>query len=213
MKNILAFTTFTAVTFIGTASFGQIDKLNECLELTEDQQRLECYDAAMGQVDDRAELSSEANETAATIESESKWDFNERADEFTDNNTSFIALTSDSISRRGDDPPMFLVLRCDGQGGYDIYMIFDGYIGSNNDSIPVRYRFDGEEAVVERWSESTDGTAAFLPKRFNDFRSGLLTGTDFAFEVTDFRGSTSAARFENSIDANFEFITKGCVTP
>lgn len=211
MKNIFAFTALTTVIFIGTATFGQVDKLEECLEFTEDQRRLECYDAAMGLADDMADLVSGPNETVATVEGLSNWDFNESADEFTDRNTSFIVLTSDPISRRGDDPPMFLVLRCDGQGGYDTYMIFDGYIGSTNDSIPVRYRFDGEEAIAERWSESTDGTAAFLPKRFNDFRSGLLAGTDFAFEVTDFRGSKSSARFENSMDANFELITKGCV--
>ena len=198
------------ISCVGFAANAQDSGISDCVDLTDDQLRLQCYDTAMGLNQNNDTPNDEADDNSLEVVGGTKWLFFESKDDFTDEDTSSIGLAPVASSNRGDDPPALLVMRCDGEGGYDTYMIFDGYIGSRNDRIPVRYRFDEEEAVEESWGESTDGTAAFLPDNYNDFRTGVLAGKSFVFEVTDFRGSRSSARFENSIEPRFEFITGGC---
>ena len=71
-------------------------------------------------------------------------------------------MVSDISGRSGKNAPEGIIIRCDGKKSFDIYVRFNGYVGSTDDRVPVRFRFDGQAAVSERWSESTDGTAAFL---------------------------------------------------
>ena len=61
----------------------------------------------------------------------------------------------------------------------------------------MRYRFGESAPISERWSESTDGTADFLPDGYKDFIRGVKSGEDFVFEMTDFRGSSSRVRTHN----------------
>lgn len=174
----------------------------ECLQMASDQLRLICYDRVFGFV----------APAPAEVTSGQKWNLIEEKDEFTDADTSFAVLDSLPSSRRGSDAPRSLVVRCDGQGGHDIYIIADGYIGTSRDGIPVRFKFGDNAPVQERWSESTRGTAAFLPSGYRDFRSGLTSREDFVFEMTDFRGSRNSARFEglSNNDSALEFVLAGC---
>lgn len=193
--------------FVGSSLTAQETSFSECTAMVDDQQRLTCYDNLADYVAPEPEV--EADSSSVVQQIASAWIFLEEFDQFTDKNTSGLALYSNSDTHRGEDPPSILFMRCDGDGGYFIVVGFDGYIGSDN-KVPVRYRFDDQEAISERWNGSTNGNAAFLPGGYNDFKAGVLEGKSFAFEVTDFRGSTSAARFENMIDPKFDFITNGC---
>jgi hypothetical protein len=76
--------------------------------------------------------------------------------------------------------------------------------------VPVRYRFGKNDAISERWSESTNGRAAFLPSSCNDFRKNLATGKDFVFEITDFNGNRGSSEFDNSKDDKLEFVMGWC---
>ena len=113
---------------------------------------------------------------------------------------------------RGSDAPDTLILRCDGEGSFDIYMVVDGYIG--NDAAKVRYRFEGKDAVSSSWDISVDGKAVFdVPwTKPGKFVLELLSGNDFLFEVTDYRGVKNSAEFDNSLDPNFDYILSGCAS-
>ena len=140
--------------------------------------------------------------------STSKWIFIENFDSFNDKNTSMVVLEASGYI--GNDDPKNLTVRCDAKGGYDIIIVSNGYIGARNNRVPVRYRFGKSDAISERWSESTNGRAAFLPSSYNDFRRNLATGEDFVFEITDFSGNRGSSEFDNSKDEKLEFVMGGC---
>ncbi len=141
------------------------------------------------------------------------WQFFEERDPFSGANTSRAVFPSDADSAVGYDHPRALVVRCSPDPpGFEVIMVSDGYIGSRNDRIPMRFRFGDNVPVEERWHESTSGTAAFLPRGYQDFLAGLASREDFVFEITDYRGSTSHARFSGlSVnDDALEYVLGGC---
>ena len=183
-------------TFLIPHSYSQ--EIGECISIKNASDRLSCYDEIASY-----SIYSDQN-------SETNWEFVSSVDRFTDKDNSYLYLASAISSRRGDHFPKALVIRCDGEGDYDIYMVFSGYVGNLNDQVPVQYRFGSDEPIQELWNVSTDGGGAFLPKRYNDFKSNLLLGKDFIFQATDYQGTRAQAEFDNSLDQNFEFILNGC---
>ena len=176
---------------------------SRCLEVQNSLERLACYDDIYEfQIDD-----------ADTDESEmpALWMFFESADEFNGRNNSYVVLNSDKANLRSTDAPIATVVRCKGNGTTEVYVIAGGYIGARNERIPVRYKFGDADPINERWSESTDGKAAFLPGGFRDFRAGLASGESYIFEITDFRGSRYLATFPaTSLSDEFDFVMSGC---
>ena len=188
------------VALIGTFSHAQTS--SECHSFLDNDLRLECYDDETGYEEPKLE----------TISSDGGWVLIESKDDFSNANTSLAVLESDASGGIMSDAPEAMIARCDGNGGHDIYVKSGGYIGARDDRVPVRYKFGDSNPVRERWSESTTGTAAFLPSGYKDFRLGLLSGEDFVFEITDYNGTSSRARFENaSINLSaLEFVVGGC---
>lgn len=174
-----------------------------CVAIQNDLLRLACYDAALG---------FEAEEDSAPVSTSGGWQFVEQEDDFTNQNTSFVVLRSDRAGDTFSDAPSQLVVRCDGSGGSEIFVVSNGYIGARNDRVPVRFRFGDDPPVSENWNESTNGTAAFLPNGYQDFRRGLATRQDFIFEITDFRGSRYSASFDGLAvnEEMLEFVLSGC---
>lgn len=155
---------------------------------------------------DGKDASSDAGERDTA--SESQWQFVEDFDSFNDKNSSYVFL--EATSRVSGDDPKAVVARCDAKGGYDIYVLSNGYIGARNNRIPVRYRFGENDPTTEKWNESTNGQGAFLPSSYQDFRTSLATGEDFIFEITDYSGSTSSSEFDNNKDEKLDFVMGGC---
>ncbi|PRY74058.1 hypothetical protein CLV76_12455 [Marivita geojedonensis] len=103
-----------------------------------------------------------------------------------------------------------IIIRCNGEGGTELYVVSDGYLG--NDRLRVRYRFDDNEPISERWSPSTDGRAAFLPSGYRDFRSGLTSSESVLMEVEAFNGARHQGEF-GGLSNNAEdrdFVMSGC---
>lgn len=174
-----------------------------CLHMQTDPLRLACYDTALGFV---AEVESAPASTSGG------WQFVEQEDDFSNQNTSFVFLRSDRAGDTFSDSPSQLIVRCNGSGGSEVFMASNGYIGARNNRIPVRYRFGEDRPVSENWNESTNGTAAFLPRGYQDFLTGLASRQDFIFEITDFRGSRYSASFDGlSVNAEMlDFVLSGC---
>ena len=187
----------------------------DCVKVTNAIERLVCFDEAYEAVTNIG--TSAAGQTGDDVTTPStsalsNWRFQKNIDSFTDSNKSYLALERISGSMRGSDAPDTLILRCDGEGSFDIYMVVDGYIG--NDAAKVRYRFEGKDAVSSSWDISVDGKAVFdVPwTKPGKFVLELLSGNDFLFEVTDYRGVKNSAEFDNSLDPNFDYILSGCAS-
>lgn len=187
-----------------TAGSALSEDLAECITISGDQERLACYDSFAGKVEPK-------DDEAPTTET-GAWSFYASRDEFSEKENSYVMWLSDRANDTLGDAPAALILRCDGNGGTELVVISNGYIGARNGRIPVRYKFEGEEPVSETWHESSNGKAAFLPAGYKDFRQGILSGSDLLFEITDYRGSKYSAKFQGALphDSKFEFVWNGC---
>ena len=173
-------------------------ELTICHDIRIDSARLSCYDTQSNYV------------APAQATSAKSWIFAERSDPVTGKDNSSATLTSD-IRHNGRDSPESIVIRCDGVGGYELYIRTSGYIGSTDDRVPVTYRWNDRPPVSERWPESTSGSAAFLPRCYRDFLSGLREGGELAFQWQDYQGSRYASTWSNiRLDENAQYILNGC---
>ncbi len=106
-----------------------------------------------------------------------------------------------------------VIARCNERGWSGVYIDVNEYL--DNEPVNVRYRFGDDEPVADVWTNSTDGTAIFLSvmsiKHFV-FREGLLSGKSFVFEVSDFNGTSTLMKFNNSVDKSgkLEHVLNGC---
>lgn len=177
--------------------------VTECLEIENNLRRLRCYDEALGFEQATTEPQNAASQG---------WQFTERKDSFSGQETSVASLESDRANDRipGASYPTHIAVRCDGEGGAEIFVIASGFVSI--DRTPVRYKFGDAEPIRETWDPSTAGTTAFLPSNFRDFRAGLESGEDFVFEVTTHRGQPYSANFSGAMinREHFEYTYNGC---
>ena len=200
MKNL--FVIILSYSSLVSVAVAQEDTLNiaACHAEDRDQERLNCYDL----------LSNYEATTEPIFENEVRWEFFEDSDAITGSDTSAVFLEASDLLN-GRESPLFLGLRCDGEGGYEVFVGADGYIGGVRGRVPVTYRWGEDEPISERWSDSTNGTAAFLPRSYNDFMAGLREGGRLAFKWGDFRGNQYASVWNNvQLDEKAEFILRGC---
>ena len=178
-------------------------ELEGCSNIEADTERLACYDSFLRH---RVDPSDDPEPEMA-----SNWIFVEDRDEFSGADTSYVFLDSDQAGNILTGAPISMVVRCDGSGGSEIYVLSGGYIGGTRERVPVRYKFAEGETIVEQWSESTNGKAAFLPSGYRDFVTGLRSGESFVFEITNYRGSRFIANFPSGGDVTLlQHIFDGC---
>lgn len=132
-----------------------------------------------------------------------EWTYSENIDPMTDEDSSMAMIANE------EDRSTVLVM-CDGSEEFKIFIVLGEYLG--NDSRPVSYRVDKQEAVdAGSWGVNTKGTAVFVPE---DKKSGMLAnlmnGEKIIFQVTDYQGSKPYAEF--SLAGSTSAIEKlGCV--
>jgi hypothetical protein len=200
--------TITSIFIISSSVVFGADDIEKCLNFTDDDLRLACYDEKAG-----FEVSDNSVEDASSdpYEEFKGWIFSENTDAFSGKDTSGVYLAADLLAESyGDDEPVGIVIRCDGEGGSDLFVVSGGYL--NSDSVRVRYKFGDDEPVSEIWDASTDGKIAFLPSGYKDFLSGIISEKNFIFEVEDYNGSKAMATF-NGTDKGIEkrnFVLNGC---
>ena len=174
--------------------------VQNCLRLDNETARLACFDTMFGYVPRVKPVESKPAFN-------SEWNFVESKDAFSGNDTSFVSL--DAKARSGRDVLNFLVVRCNGSGGTDIYAVSTGYL--SNQRVRVQYRFGEDKPISERWSPSSKGDAAFLPGGYRDFRKGLNSGQPFVMEILDYNGSPHFGEFPaHAKDEKAEFVFGGC---
>jgi hypothetical protein len=175
-----------------------LDQLRLCHGLDQSSLRLSCYDA-------QSQYSAQEETSGVSV-----WTFVEREDPLTGANTSFVAVDADT-RHGGNDTPQRLYLRCDGDGGYDLIVATNGYIGDRDNRVPVSYRWGDGEPIAERWNSSSAGNGAFLPNGYRDFLSGLTVGGELVFQWEDYRGTRYTSTWNNvQLDDNAQFILGGC---
>jgi hypothetical protein len=90
--------------------------------------------------------------------------------------------------------PAVLMARCS-EGKLEAYVALDQFLNSK-DPVPVRYRFDQESLVQDKWEVSTEGTTVFVGfKGIADFLRKAASAKQLILEGEDFRGTPHRATF------------------
>lgn len=155
---------------------------------------------------------AQAHDSYININSLSPWLFSEKFDVFTDKNISSLVLFRSVPNNSYNKEPQAAVIRCNGKGGFEIFIKFSNMISTFfDDGIHVTYRFGTDVPITEVWESSTSQDAAFMPGGYKHFVEGIKGGKNFVFQAEDFTGSLVRAEFQNSIDPNFDFVFGGCI--
>ena len=198
--------TILAALFMTLAT--QLHSATECLMISDDSERLQCYDRVHGY---------NAGSQADAVYS-GKWVFVEDKDPFNDTDVSYLVLESEAEGRAGRDYQSAVVVRCSGYS-HQAYVISSGYLG--RDSTSIKYRFADRNRALGSWNLSTDGKAVFAPvvatkfplQNLRGFVKELRTGDDFVFEVRDYQNTPNVAYFDNSVHPKLDFVLNGCRQP
>lgn len=155
---------------------------------------------------------AQVHDTYININSLSPWLFSEKFDVFTDKNISSLVLFRSVPNNSYNNEPQAAVIRCNGNGGFEIFIKFGSTISTfYDDGIYVTYRFATDNPITEVWASATSRDAAFLPDGYKHFVEGIKSGKNFVFQAEDFSGNLVRAEFQNSIDPNFDFVFGGCI--
>jgi hypothetical protein len=116
-------------------------------------------------------------------------------DSFTDEDRSRVVVTAEQQSSFGRTNA--IVWRCDGSSRYELFIATDEFLTTSG-PIPAVFRFDDQPAINGRWSDSTEGTAAFAPdaRERAQFTSSALAAARVAVGLTDYAGTRHEYSFQ-----------------
>jgi hypothetical protein len=207
------------------------DQLAKCAAFETPALRLTCYDdLAKGAADTSSSSSQEAaadtssgssqtgepntsmtespEELSADEKRLEKWVMKMETDPITDQKGATFLLIAENASR-GDTPT--LVIRCK-KGDLDVLFGPDDYLGSNNDRVTLR--FGSEPPVKERWNESSNHSALFVPgsrEKVEAFVRKLTQYPRLAIQVQPYNEAPQAMVFDlTGITQVVEELRKVC---
>lgn len=134
------------------------------------------------------------------------WIYNSEENPLTGGRDSWTSIqasgptSGDTIS----DSPMLLYVSCL-EGKLEVSLETGNYMGRG--WLDVRYRFDEDGPISEKWISSNDGTALFVPSKYKDFRRGMRVANKLAIEVYDYRGVPFRTVFDSLLE-NSQFIDR-----
>ena len=138
-----------------------VEQLARCAAIPAAAPRLQCYDALAKQKSDSTSRSPRG--VPAGTRTIANWIVSVETDPITDQKGVTFALAAEGANRVDTRT---LVIRCKG-GQLDTYVAPDEYLASEysglSESPEVTIRFGSEPPRQERWSASSDHTAAFYP--------------------------------------------------
>lgn len=161
-----------------------------CTKISDDQERLQCFDTAMaGLMRPRAPKAGEPSDY---------WHVTEKTDPLTDEVVVTIMARGTSTGRR----PVVFVARCT-KGRTEAYVAFNDYLGDDVDGPyeegkTVTYRVGTAEPRTNTWSLSTDKKAAFFPGRGGEFLARMLKGDRLVVQTTPYNENPVTAIFDTT---------------
>jgi len=202
MKKFFLIMTFCAAVF---SAYAQSNKTYDDLVVTfkqaatehNDSARLALYDAIV-QSFGVATIGQTAE--SPSIQTSSKWIFDQNVDPLTDNKKYFFMLKADSGKNNYGDLPV-LVIRQDGDE-LEIYINWHTYLGNDTDDYKyeakyITTRVDQDQPITLLWGNSTDSKASFCPYKYTrDLVQQLGHASQFVVRCTPYGDSPITAVFD-----------------
>ena len=202
MKKFFLIMTFCAAVF---SAYAQSNKTYDDLVVTfkqaatehNDSARLALYDAIV-QSFGVATIGQTAE--SPSIQTSSKWIFDQNVDPLTDNKKYFFMLKADSGKNNYGDLPV-LVIRQDGDE-LELYINWHTYLGNDTDDYKyeakyITTRVDQDEPINLLWDNSTDSKASFCPYKYTrELVQRLGHASQFVVRCTPYGDSPITAVFD-----------------
>ena len=202
MKKFFLIMTFCAAVF---SAYAQSNKTYDDLVVTfkqaatehNDSARLALYDAIV-QSFGVATIGQTAE--SPSIQTSSKWIFDQNVDPLTDNKKYFFMLKADSGKNDYGDLPA-LVIRQDGDE-LELYINWHTYLGNDTDDYKyeakyITTRVDQDQPITLLWRNSTDSKASFCPYKYTrELVQRLGRASQFVARCTPYGDSPITAVFD-----------------
>ena len=202
MKKFFLIMTFCAAVF---SAYAQSNKTYDDLVVTlkqaateqDDSARLALYDGIVGSLDS---VNPGQTSESPSIQTSSKWIFDQNVDPLTDNKKYFFMLKADSGKNNYGDLPV-LVIRQDGDE-LELYINWHTYLGNDTDDYKyeakyITTRVDQDEPINLLWDNSTDSKASFCPYKYTrELVQRLGHASQFVVRCTPYGDSPITAVFD-----------------
>ncbi len=163
----------------------------------DDSTRLALYDAIVRSLDS---VNPDQTSESPSIQTSSKWIFDQNVDPLTDNKKYFFMLKADSGKNNYGDLPV-LVIRQDGDE-LELYINWHTYLGNDTDDYKyeakyITTRVDQDEPINLLWDNSTDSKASFCPYKYTrELVQRLGHASQFVVRCTPYGDSPITAVFD-----------------
>ena len=163
----------------------------------DDSTRLALYDAIVRSLDS---VNPDQTSESPSIQTMSKWIFDQNVDPLTDNKKYFFMLKADSGKNDYGDLPV-LVIRQDGDE-LELYINWHTYLGNDTDDYKyeakyITTRVDQDEPINLLWDNSTDSKASFCPYKYTrELVQRLGHASQFVVRCTPYGDSPITAVFD-----------------
>jgi len=166
-------------------------KVEKCVAIPNDVERLSCYDAAAAEAGLRG-----AGQSAIVLDV-GNWEVQESINPIDDSKTVTLVLEAYvSASTRG--VPVSLVARCQ-SNTTNLYIEWNDWLVFNTrTTIPVVTRIGDEPAVVGEWTVSADDQATLAPGWAGDWLRMMVQSNRFVAQVTPSDLNPSVAQFDTT---------------
>ena len=202
MKKFFLIMTFCAAVFSAYAQSNKpyddlVVALKQAATEQDDSTRLALYDAIVRSLDS---VNPDQTSESPSIQTSSKWIFDQNVDPLTDNKKYFFMLKADSGKNNYGDLPV-LVIRQDGDE-LELYINWHTYLGNDTDDqkYEAKYittRVDQDEPINLLWDNSTDSKASFCPYKYTrELVQRLGHASQFVVRCTPYGDSPITAVFD-----------------
>ena len=202
MKKFFLIMTFCAAVFSAYAQSNKtyddlVAALKQAATEQDDSARLALYDGIVGSLDS---VNPGQTSESPSIQTMSKWIFDQNVDPLTDNKKYFFMLKADSGKNDYGDLPV-LVIRQDGDE-LELYINWHTYLGNDTDDYKyeakyITTRVDQDQPITLLWGNSTDSKASFCPYKYTrDLVQQLGHASQFVVRCTPYGDSPITAVFD-----------------
>ena len=202
MKKFFLIMTFCAAVFSAYAQSNKtyddlVAALKQAATEQDDSARLALYDGIVGSLDS---VNPGQTSESPSIQTMSKWIFDQNVDPLTDNKKYFFMLKADSGKNDYGDLPV-LVIRQDGDE-LELYINWHTYLGNDTDDYKyeakyITTRVDQDQPITLLWGNSTDSKASFCPYKYTrELVQQLGRASQFVVRCTPYGDSPITAVFD-----------------
>jgi len=203
MKKIISLVFFSSFVGFSHAETNISEQLAQCQKVTDNTERLGCFDK-LGKLKVEDKIESSEPQSAG------KWESRSEKSPIDDSSNEFVYLSAESQIRgqfsESITPSLYITCR---EKKTELYINWDTFLGI--DSSRVLTRIDTQKAVNRTWQISTDNKATFYNGQTISFIKELMKSKKMFVQITPYGENPVQTTFDLSgLSAAIKPLRKAC---